>query len=682
MRTFKTMLGLAALAGAAGLAQAQTTFYLHLLHSNDGESQIVNAGPLGLADFGGIARFATVVANLRSQAQGYPPGPEAKGSILISSGDNFLAGPEFSRNLELLPSERYFDSIGLQLVGFDAITLGNHEFDFGPPVLRRFITSFTNTTPFLSANLDFSSEPALADLVGTRLFKSRVITINTTTGTEQIGVIGATTENLSFISSPGAVLVGGVAAAVNAEALTLTAQGVSKIILSSHLQGLTAEAALIPMLRNVDAVIGGGGSELLANPGTPIVPTSVGGEAIFTTNIGGTGYPRVIVDADGRQVPLVTTDGDYKYVGRLVLGFDAAGNVTTFNDPISGPVRVSGIGADAVQPEATIKLQVSDPIEAHLQTLAARPIGTREAALEGRRSQIRSVETNLGNLCADALLYTLNSRAAQFGLPVADVGLQNGGGIRNNSVLQPGAFTRLDTFSVMAFFNLVAVVPNVPADQFKRILENAVANVAGTPGGGSDDGRFLQISGFRVLWNSQGSRQTLAGTTDPVTGVSTFTVVNSGSRVREVILNDGRVIVRDGQVVPGAPSVNIATIDFSARGGDQFPYNGAPFSILPITYQQALDVYITEHLQGQISARRYPAGGERRIVRVDLPLTVRVCRADYTLDGTRAVDDIFAYLSDFFRTAGGAGPADTDFNGTTGVDDLFAFLSLWFAGCD
>lgn len=682
MRTFRTLLSLAALAGAAGLAQAQTTFYLHLLHSNDGESQIVNAGPGGLADYGGVARFATVVQNLRAFAGTYPAGPESKGSILISSGDNFLAGPEFSKNLELPANEPYFDSVALQLIGFDAITMGNHEFDFGPPVLRRFITSFTNNTPFLSSNLNFASEPALSDLVGTRIFKSKVITITTTTGTEQIGVIGATTENLAFISSPGAVQVGPVATAVNAEAAALVAQGVNKIVLSSHLQGLTAEATLIPLLRNVDIVIGGGGSELLADPGTPIVPTAVGGEPIFATNIGGTGYPRVIVDADGRQVPLVTTDGDYKYVGRLVVGFDAAGGVTTFDDPISGPVRVSGTGPDAVAPDATVAAQVSAPIAAHLQTLAATVIGTREVPLEGRRTQIRSVETNLGNLCADSLLYTLNSRAAQFGLPTADVGLQNGGGIRNNSILQPGNFTELDTFSVMAFFNLVAVVPNVSAERFKQILENGVANVAGTPGGGSDDGRFLHGAGFRMLWNSQGSRQTLSGTTDPVTGVSTFTIVNPGSRVREVILNDGRVIVRDGQVVPNAPSINIATIDFSARGGDQFPYNGAPFSILPITYQQALDLYITEHLAGQISARRYPTSGERRIVRVDLPLPLRVCQADHTLDGARNVADIFAYLTDYFQTAGGAGPADTNFDGTTDVQDIFAFLSIWFAGCE
>jgi hypothetical protein len=93
-------------------------------------------------------------------------------------------------------------------------------------------------------------------------------------------------------------------------------------------------------------------------------------------------------------------------------------------------------------------------------------------------------------------------------------------------------------------------------------------------------------------------------------------VLASGDRVRSVTLDDGTVIVEDGAVVPG-PAVAIATNDFSARGGDQYPFRGLPFTTVGITYQQALARYIVDDLGGVISAADYPEGGAGRIVRLD-----------------------------------------------------------------
>ena len=90
-------------------------------------------------------------------------------------------------------------------------------------------------------------------------------------------------------------------------------------------------------------------------------------------------------------------------------------------------------------------------------------------------------------------------------------------------------------------------------------------------------------------------------------------VVVPGSRVQEVMLDDGTPIVTGGVVQPG-PSINIATIDFSARGGDQYPFRGASFTPLGASYQQALSNYIQVGLSGVISAADYPEGGEGRIV--------------------------------------------------------------------
>jgi 5'-nucleotidase len=63
--------------------------------------------------------------------------------------------------------------------------------------------------------------------------------------------------------------------------------------------------------------------------------------------------------------------------------------------------------------------------------------------------------------------------------------------------------------------------------------------------------------------------------------------------------------------------VNIATIDFLARGGDQYPYRGAPFTSIGVTYFQAVLDYLTEDLAGVITAAEYPEGGEGRITRLN-----------------------------------------------------------------
>jgi 5'-nucleotidase / UDP-sugar diphosphatase len=95
-------------------------------------------------------------------------------------------------------------------------------------------------------------------------------------------------------------------------------------------------------------------------------------------------YPIYATGGDGAQIPVVTTAGDYKYVGRLVTDFDKDGNVLGVH-PSSGPVRVAGgSNPDAVQPDPVVQAQVVEPVQAYIADLAANVIGTSEVALEGR----------------------------------------------------------------------------------------------------------------------------------------------------------------------------------------------------------------------------------------------------------------------------------------------------------
>ena len=139
-------------------------------------------------------------------------------------------------------------------------------------------------------------------------------------GGELVGVVGATTPSLATISSPGEGI--GIApaddedfAALAAEIQTsvdaLTAIGINKIVLLSHFQQIGIEQEVAALLDDVDIVIAGGSNTILANEDDPL---RAGDESDGA-------YP-LAVDSDGETVYVVNTDGNYRYVGRLVVDFD------------------------------------------------------------------------------------------------------------------------------------------------------------------------------------------------------------------------------------------------------------------------------------------------------------------------------------------------------------------------
>lgn len=566
-------------------AQEGGEFTLTILHNNDGESQLANAGA-DLEDFGGVARFAALVDQLRAQAV---DGSGNTGVVLLSSGDNFLASPELDASTE--KGVPFYDSTAIKLIGYDAMAIGNHEFDFGPEFLAQFIEGVGGEFPFVSANLDFSGEPSLQALVDNGSIVKGVVVDKEG---QQIGIVGATTPKLASISSPRNVKVGSdVAGALQTEIDALQSQGVNKIIVISHLQSVSEDLDLAGQLSGVDVMIAGGGDELLADENTVLVP---GDEEPFGS------YPLTATTADGAEIPVVTTPGDYKYVGKLVVTFDADGNVTSVGED-SGLVRVAGgDNPDAVEPNAEIEAQVVEPVATYVDALAGNQIGTSEVALEGRRDPgIRTQETNLGDLMADALLWEANRQAGNFGVSQPNIALQNGGGIRNNTLIPAGPVTELTTFDVAPFSNFVTVVYDISPQQFKDIMENAVSGVENA------DGRFPQTAGFTLVYDPAGTAMEID---------EDGNVVTAGERVQSITLDDGTAIVQDGAIVEGAPAVAAATIDFLARGGDQYPFGDNPFTSMGVSYQQALSNYITEGLGGTITAAQYPESGSGRTTAV------------------------------------------------------------------
>ncbi|HUG86478.1 MAG TPA: 5'-nucleotidase C-terminal domain-containing protein, partial [Euzebya sp.] len=496
------------------------------------------------------------------------------------------------------------DAIGLSLVGYDALALGNHDFDFGPQFTARFVDSFDPAVPFLSANLDVSGVPelqALADAEPPQVAPS--VTVDA--GGTPVGIIGLTTPFLRSISSPGDVIVGqDVVAAVQAEVDAMTAEGTEHIILISHLQGLSEDIDLVGAISGVDAVVAGGGDEVLADPADPLVPGDLANVA--------DSYPIELTDADGETVPTVTTAGDYKYLGRLTLYFGEDGELlaeTPFDEGTSRMVRLADESLPfGVARNATVVEEVEGPVRDFIADLETEVIATSEVDLDGSRPPIRGQETNLGNLVADAHAYIAETRGGDFGLDTTAeiVGLQNGGGIRNNSVIPAGDITELTTFEILPFANFVAAVEDFTADQLKDVLEQAYADVSG------GNGAFLHVSNLVIEIDASQTAQEIE-----VDDEGQVTITTPGERVRSVTFADGTPLIQDGEVVEAAPTFTVASIDFSLRNGDGYPFNLGEdgFTVLGTSYQQALSSYIQAEagLDGVISATDYPEGGEGRI---------------------------------------------------------------------
>jgi 5'-nucleotidase/UDP-sugar diphosphatase len=598
-------------------------FRLTLLHNNDGESKLATGD--SVAGYGGAARFTTVVDRLRAEAAQKPQRrenrhkPKSAGTLMVSSGDNFLAGLALLLGFQQGPP--WPDAIVANAIGYDAMTIGNHEFDFGQARLAEFIEGVDDDIPFITANLGFEGT-LLEELADDGRIAPSVIVQRKR---ERIGVIGLTTPEISSISSPGNVTIDSdLATVVNRQVDRLRSRGVDKIIVSAHLQGIAADEALIPLVRGVDVWIAGGGDDLLANPDDLLVP----GEAPVGS------YPKIVEDARGNEVLVVSTAGEYKYVGRLTVDFDRWGRVRSVDDSRSGPVRVSGTATDPdfAPEDPFVKANAVDPVAAFSATLASQPNGTTEVdlrrtvpGLSGTNDPGRRRESGYGSVVADSFLWKARQLAAndpQIDEPT--VGLTNGGGIRQD--ILAGPINKAETFAALPFFNQIVVVEDIGCEPFRQILERAYSALPGIAG------QFAHLAGARVEVDPTRPAQVLATAGSPPTPTVPATIVTPGQRVRNLWLTNGTLsntaddtqLIADGTAVANCPTLDLATTDFSAKDGDAYPFITQGLTFLPVgaLYNQAFEDYVVAPtavggLGGVITAAQYPvlppAGAVRRI---------------------------------------------------------------------
>ncbi len=581
------------------------TFRLQLLHFAD-----VDGG--GTAAMFNVNEFSALVNHFRSL--------DPARTLLISSGDNYIPGPIFeaSRDARMAavvgtPGAGRGEIVIQNQLGVQASAVGNHDLDTGPSGFAGIISpsgSYPGAEfPYLSVNIDFSTDAATAPLVQAArqeastlppgsLTSSTVITV----AGERVGIVGAVTPTLPAITSVGNLTLtpspftedaagfDALAALIQNEVDALQQDGVNKIILTAHMQRINVERNLATRLRNVDIIIGGGSNTILADADDVLRP----GDAAAET------YPQLFTSASGEPVLLVNTNGDYTYLGRLVVDFDPNGVILTdrLSPEANGawaatPAVVAELGAQAI-PEV---VAVADVVREILGELDGSAFGITNVFLDGRRTQVRSRETNLGSLSADANLWYA-SIMDPANPPLVSV--KNGGGIRSHigqiivppgsddrvDLLPPaandfgkpdGGISQLDIQTAFAFNNGLALV-DMTAAELRDLMEELVK------------GNFGHTAGLRVEFN-----RNLNARSD---GDVNQAAATSGQQIRsmEVCLGDWNAgacdggwqnLVVDGVTQNTGRSYRVVALDFlnacAAPPGSEFarpncgsgwPFNG------------------------------------------------------------------------------------------------------------
>jgi len=410
--------GLAATTGFAG------PLSLTILHTNDLHAHVEPVKIKG-KEYGGYARLASAIIEQNRTAEN---------PILLDAGDVFQGTLYFN------VYEGLADLSFMNVIGYRAMAVGNHEFDRGPQVLANFakMASF----PLLSANLDVSQEPLLKDLI-----KAFVIT---EVAGEKVGIVGCTTPDLPTISSMGPnVRMKDLVKSLQAAADELKKQGVNKIIAVSHCSyGLDMDVA--SKVRGIDVIVGGHSHTLL------------GDIHIEGVDKPRNPYPTVVKDPDGNNVLVVQSWEWGKVLGKIKVSFDDAGKVTEWSD--AGPIVI-----DDTLPENPFVAQIVAAFQKPIQALKIQPVGELEDNLT---QHYGDSDSTMGNVISDAMLEATKGQGAV-------AAFMNAGGIRRG--LEPGRITYGQVIEVQPFGNTM-VVMELTGTELKAAIEHGAANFPGFSG--------------------------------------------------------------------------------------------------------------------------------------------------------------------------------------------------------
>lgn len=261
-------------------AEEAVDWKLTILHTNDTHAHLENE--------------AKLVTAIKQQLDG------KENFLLLHAGDVF-SGTLFFNKYEGLADLKF-----MNMLGYHAMTIGNHEFDNGPKALANFVKEAK--FPVLSANIDFSKENELSSLASTtigenasdfagKIFPAVILDVHG----EKVGVFGLTTVETEFISNPGKnIKFNDVVSTAKATVKSLEEKGVNKIIALTHI-GYSDDIKLAEAVDGIDIIVGGHSHTVVNEP-------------VKVKNT------------------YVVQAGEYaQYLGRVDISFNKEGVVTQFN---------------------------------------------------------------------------------------------------------------------------------------------------------------------------------------------------------------------------------------------------------------------------------------------------------------------------------------------------------------
>ncbi|EKY3117011.1 bifunctional UDP-sugar hydrolase/5'-nucleotidase [Cronobacter turicensis] len=493
--------GLSLLSGGASAWEQDKTYNITILHTND------HHGHFWRNEYGeyGLAAQKTLVDSVRREvtAQG--------GSVLLLSGGDINTGVPESDLQDAEPDFR-----GMNLIGYDAMAVGNHEFDNPLSVLRQ--QEKWAKFPLLSANIYQKS-------TNERLFKPWAIFKPQGI---KIAVIGLTTDDTAKIGNPEYFT--DIEFRKPADEAKLVIQELQQnekpdvIIAATHMghydngdHGSNAPGD-VELARALPAgaltmIVGGHSQDPVCMasenkkqvdyvPGTPCAPDRQNGTWIVQAHEWG----KYVGRADFQF-----RNGEMKLVRYQLIPINLKKKVTWDNGQTERVLYTPQI------PENPQMLSLLTPFQKKGQAQLMVKIGSVNGRLEGDRSKVRFVQTSMGHLI-------LNAQIARTG---ADFAVMSGGGIRDS--IEGGDITYKDVLKVQPFGNTLVYVDMTG----KEVLEYLTAVAQKKP----DSGAYPQFA--NVSFTASG------GT-----------------------LNDVKI---KGEPVDPAKTYRMATLSFNATGGDGYP---------------------------------------------------------------------------------------------------------------
>lgn len=495
---------LAAFALASQPAQAyekDKTYKITILHTND------HHGHFWRSEYGeyGLAAQKTLVDSIRKEVA------QEGGSVLLLSGGDINTGVPESDLQDAEPDFR-----GMNLIGYDAMAVGNHEFDNPLTVLRQ--QEKWAKFPFLSANIYQKS-------TGERLFKPWAIF---TRQDIKIAVIGLTTDDTAKIGNPEYFT--DIEFRKPAEEAKVVIQELNMnekpdvIIATTHMghydngdHGSNApgdvEMARSLLAGSLAMIVGGHSQDPVCMasenkkqvnyvPGTPCAPDKQNGIWIVQAHEWGKYVGRA--DFEFRN-------GEMKMVNYQLIPVNLKKKVTWDNGKSE---RVLYTPEIAENPQM---LSLLTPFQNKGKAQLEVKIGSVNGLLEGDRSKVRFVQTNMGRVIL----------AAQIARTGADFGVMSGGGIRDS--IEAGDITYKSVLKVQPFGNIV-----VYADMSGKEVVNYLTAVAQMK---PDSGAYPQFANVSFV-------------------------------AKEGKLTDLKI---KGEPVDPAKTYRMATLSFNATGGDGYP---------------------------------------------------------------------------------------------------------------